>query len=263
VSTRRRILAGLFGALAAPTIVRAQSAAPGVVLLHGKQGTPMFPGLRAVASKLEASGFRTAAPEMPWSRSRYLEGNAEKAFDEIASALGAFKRAGAAKLFLVGHSIGATAALGYAVTRGGIDGLAMLSTGHTPTAYFAGVGPANAAVRESILRARETRNSPALQEFADNNQGKALALRLSAIDFLSYFDPGGAMDASAQIAQAPCPVLWSVGTRDIIYAPSRAVYFDRLPSDPRHVFFEADADHLSLPALAADRVASFFGGLKA
>jgi pimeloyl-ACP methyl ester carboxylesterase len=263
VSTRRRVLAGLFGALAAPTILRAQNTAPGVVLLHGKQGTPMFPGLRAVASKLEATGLRTAAPEMPWSRSRYLDGNAEKAFDEIARALGALKRTGAAKLFLVGHSIGATAALGYAVTRGGIDGLAMLSTGHTPTAYFAGVGPANAAVRESILRARETRNSPALQEFADNNQGKALALRLSAIDFLSYFDPGGAMDANAQIAKAPCPVLWGVGTRDIIYAPSRALYFDRLPSDPRHVFFETDADHLSLPALAADRVASFLGGLKA
>jgi len=263
VSTRRRLLLGIFGALAAPTVARAQNAAPGVVLLHGKQGMPMFAGLRAVASKLEATGLRTALPEMPWSRTRYLDGNAEKAFDEIAAALGTLKRTGAAKLFLVGHSIGATAALGYAVARGGIDGLAMLSTGHTPSTYFAGVGPANAAVRESILRARDTRDSPALQAFADNNQGKALALRLSAVDFLSYFEPGGAMDASVQIARAPCPVLWGVGTRDIIYAPSRAVYFDRLPSDPRHVFFEADADHLGLPALAANRVASFFGDLKA
>ena len=96
MSTRRRLLLGIFGALAASTVVRAQNAAPGVVLLHGKQGMPMFAGLRAVASKLEATGLRTALPEMPWSRTRYLDGNAERAFDEIAAALGTLKRTGAA-----------------------------------------------------------------------------------------------------------------------------------------------------------------------
>lgn len=246
--------------------VHGQTAPAAALVLHGKQGTPNFPPLRTVASALEQTGLRVAAPEMPWSRSRYIDGPPDKAFDEIASLLAGFKRAGAAKIFLAGHSIGATAALGYATTRGGIDGLALLATGHVPAVYFAGRGPLNENVRAAILRARElvaAGKGETIEEFADNNQGEALRVRMRASDYLGYFDPGGAMDPAAQIARAPCPVLWAIGTRDPLYAPSRSAYFDRLPPDPRHAFFEADADHRSLPQAAAQTTAAFFKSLSA
>jgi len=227
--------------------------------------TPDDPA-RAVGTALEKAGFRVQLPEMPWSRSRYIDGGPDKAFDEIAAQVAAFKRAGAPKIFLAGHSIGATAALGYATTRGGVDGLALLATGHVPTTYFAGRGPLNEAVRDSILRARgrvASGQGSSVEEFADNNQGESLRVRMRPVDYLGYFEPGGAMDPQAQIAKAPCPVLWAIGTRDPLYAASRDGYFARLPPNPHHAFFETDADHRSLPLAAADRTAAFFKTLGA
>lgn len=261
---RRGVLAG--GLVSLATSVTAQTAQAAALVLHGKQGTPNFPPLRAVAMALEQAGLRVAMPEMPWSRSRYLDGPPDKAFDEIATLLAGFKRAGAAKIFLAGHSIGATAALGYAAARGGIDGLALLALGHVPTVYLSGIGPINATVRDGILRARGIvagGKGEAVEEFADNNQGEALRVRMRASDYLGYFEPGGPMDPQAQIARAPCPVLWAIGTRDVLYGSSRSLYFDRLPRDPRHAFFEADADHRSLPQAAAPTTATFFKTLSA
>jgi pimeloyl-ACP methyl ester carboxylesterase len=261
---RRNALAGGLACLAARA--HAQTAPAAALVLHGKQGTPNFPPLRAVATALAQAGLRVAVPEMPWSRSRYIDGPPDKAFDEIATLLADFKRTGAAKIFLAGHSIGATAALGYAATRGGIDGLALLALGHVPTFYFLGLGPINATVRDSISRARglvAAGKGETVEEFADNNQGEALRVRMRAFDYLGYFDPGGAMDPQAQIASTPCPVLWAIGTRDALYSSSRSLYFDRLPRDPRHAFFEADADHRSLPQAAAQRTAAFFKTLSA
>jgi pimeloyl-ACP methyl ester carboxylesterase len=261
---RRGLLAGGLACLCGRA--NAQTAPAAALVLHGKQGSPNFPPLRTVATALEQAGMRVAVPEMPWSRSRYIDGPPDKAFGEIAALLAGFKRAGAAKIFLAGHSIGATAALGYAATRGGIDGLALLATGHVPTFYALGLGPINATVRDGILRARglvAAGQGATVGEFADNNQGEALRVRMRASDYLGYFDPGGAMDPQAQIARAPCPVLWAIGTRDPLYSSSRSLYFDRLPRDPRHVFFETDADHRSLPQAAAQTTAAFFKSLSA
>jgi pimeloyl-ACP methyl ester carboxylesterase len=265
---RRTLIAASLAWAAAPAA--AQAAPAGLVLMHGKQGTPQFPGLRAVADRLEAAGIRTVLPEMPWSRTRYLDGPPEKAFAEIDAALAGLKRAGAAKLFVAGHSIGATAALGYAVSRADtpqrVDGIAMLATGHVPGAYYAGAGPQNAAIRAAVDQARAMRaagDGAKRADFADNNQGQALRPVTTADAYLGYFEPGGAMDPYAQIAKAPCPVLWAVGRQDIIYPFSRTQYFDRLPADAQHAFFETDADHRGLPAAAADRTAAFFQALRA
>jgi dienelactone hydrolase len=255
---RRGVLAAGLAALAPRA--RAQSLRAGVVVMHGKTGMPGFPGLRTLAARVEAAGMRTVLPEMPWSRNRYIDGPVEKAFDEIAKELARLKSAGAAKLFLAGHSIGATAALGYAVARGGIDGVAMVATGHVPQFYYNVAFTANLAVRDSVDRARALVAASRGGEsagFADNNQGMALSLRMKAGDYLSWFEPGGAMDPHALVAKAPCPVLWAIGLQDGLYASSRAQYFDRLPPDPRHAFVAVAGGHLDTPAAAADDVASF------
>ncbi|MBI3506177.1 MAG: alpha/beta hydrolase [Proteobacteria bacterium] len=242
----------------------AQGLRAGIVILHGKTGMPSFPGLRVLASRLEAGGMRTAIPEMPWSRNRYIDGSAGKAFDAIAAELARLKAAGAAKLFLAGHSIGATAALGHAVARGGVDGIAMIATGHNPRTYYNSTQGANPAVHQSIDRARglvATGRGSEVAQFADNNQGKALQVRMTASDYLSWFEPDGAMDPFALMPKAPCPVLWAIGAQDGLYASSRAQYFDRLPPDLHHKFVELAGGHLDAPAAAAEPVAAFFASL--
>jgi pimeloyl-ACP methyl ester carboxylesterase len=258
---RRTLLAATLAAAALP----ARAAAPaGVVVLHGKTSMPDAPPARVLADRLSGAGFRVARPEMPWSRRRYFDGGSAKALDEIGAALAQLKAGGAEHLFLAGHSIGATAALAYAVARGGVAGLAMVATGHNPQGYYNGSGPANAAVHASVDRARELvagGKGATVEEFADNNQGQALHARMAAADYLSWFEPGGVMDPQAQIARAPCPVLFAVGEGDGLYAVARAQYFDRLPPDPHHVFVPLSGGHLDTPTLAAPRVVEFFQSL--
>lgn len=261
IARRTFIGAGLV-ALALPAMAQASSG--GVLILHGKTGMPGFPGLRTLAARIEAAGLRTALPEMPWSRTRYLAGSASKAFDEIGAGLARLRSAGATKLFIAGHSIGATAALGHAVARGGVDGIAMIATGHLPQTYYTSGLGANPQVRASIDRARTmvaAGKGAQTEEFADNNQGQALRMRMGAADYLSWFEPEGTMDPLALIAKAPCPVLIAVGMQDGLYPATRLQYFDRLPPDTRNVLVELPGGHLETPAAAADRTAAFFRSL--
>src|SRR5690242_11700381 len=50
-------------AVAAPA---AAQGTVGVILMHGKQGSPNTPGLRDIASKAQAAGMKVVVPSMPW-----------------------------------------------------------------------------------------------------------------------------------------------------------------------------------------------------
>ena len=52
-------------ALAAPA---AAQGTVGVILMHGKQGSPNTPGLRDIASKAESAGMKVVVPSMPGAR---------------------------------------------------------------------------------------------------------------------------------------------------------------------------------------------------
>src|SRR5713101_7164519 len=88
------LVAALVAALAPPRAARAQQFQDyGVVFLHGKG---MWPG----------------------------------AFD--GGLLGSLKSRGAKKIILIGHSLGANAAIGYAATRGPLAAVIALAPGHLP-----------------------------------------------------------------------------------------------------------------------------------
>ncbi len=258
---RRTLLAASFAAFASPAF--AQNAKSGVLLMHGKGSGPQFPPLRKVADALGAAGFAVETPAMAWSRDRYLQGNVAATFDEIGGHLDKLARNGATKLFLAGHSLGATAAMAFAAQRGRAAGVAMIATGHVPRGYFLGQG-ASAPVRESILAARAmaaTGKGAEIASFADNNQGRAMTTRMSANDYLSWFDPDLGFDPRDTMAQAPCPVLFAIGRDDMLFPFARTQFFDKLPPDPRHVFLEMPGGHVDGPAAASDATVNFFRGL--
>lgn len=258
---RRTFLAAALAALAAPAV--AQNAKPGVLLMHGKGSVPQFPPLRKLADALSAAGFAVETPAMAWSRDRYLQGNVAATLDEIGGYLDKLARGGATKLFLAGHSLGATAAMAFAAKRGRVAGVAMIATGHVPRGYFTGQG-ASAPVRDSILAARAMAangKGGEIASFADNNQGRAMTTRMSANDYLSWFDPDLGFDPRDTMAQAPCPVLFAIGRDDILFPYARTQFFDKLPPDPRHVFLEMPGGHIDGPAAAADATVNFFRGL--
>lgn len=256
---RRQLVLGL-AALAVVARPAAAAGQLGIVLMHGKTAPPNSRPLAPLVQALGSTGANLATPEMPWSRSRYLTGNAAQALDEIAAAIGALKAVGASTILLVGHSMGAAAALAYAAQRGGVMGLSLVAMGHVPRFYLRGLSPATAPVRDAILRAREMAASDRGDDvvaFADSNQGVALAPRLSARDFLSWFDPEAGFDAVKNIARATCPVQWVVGGTDPIFPQSRELFFDRLPPNPGHEFVVVDGGHLDTPANGASAIAAF------
>ncbi|MBL0932289.1 MAG: alpha/beta hydrolase [Alphaproteobacteria bacterium] len=258
---RRTFLAAALAALAAPAA--AQNVKPGVLLMHGKGSGPQFPALRKLADALGAAGFPVETLGKAWARDGSLQGNVEATLDEIGGHLDKLARGGATKLFLAGHSLGATAAMAFAAKRGRVAGVAMIATGHVPRGYFLGQG-ASAPVRESILAARAMAaagKGAEIASFADNNQGRTMTARMTADDYLSWFDPDLGFDPRDTMAQAPCPVLFAIGRDDILFPIARTQFFDKLPPDPRHKFLEMAGGHIDGPAAASDATAGFLRSL--
>lgn len=242
----------------------------GILMLHGKNpGGPQDPNFNQLKSKFDHEGMLSALPDMPWSARRYIDGGWDKAMDEIAGHLAKLKQSGATRLFLVGHSIGAAASLSYAAQRGGVDGIVMLAPGHAPYYYYtrAQQGP-NVAVKASIDEARAlvaAGQGDTRKDFMDNNQGRALAVRITAKEYLSYFDPDGMADMGVAAAKMPAtiPVLEVVGDQDPLTTVARAYIFEKLPANPKSEYLAVTGTHLNTPVVARDQLATWIKAVAA
>ena len=77
----------------------------GVVVMHGKGGSPTK-HVASLASALEQKGYLVANLEMPWSGNRQYDASVEAADKEVGAALDAMRAKGAKKVFVAGHSQG-------------------------------------------------------------------------------------------------------------------------------------------------------------
>lgn len=239
----------------------------GVLVLHGKHGNPgNF--IASYATALRGAGFVVEAPETAWSgRRRYDVGYLE-ALAEVGQALAALQARGVERVVLIGHSMGAGAALAYAArnaagTVGGgpeLAALILLAPGHTPE-----VGKQRDLIVEEVARAGELaaqgRGAERIR-FRDLNVGGTTDTWLSAEVFLSYFGPQGpaVMPINAALVKKPLPVLWLVGSRDRVTKPA-AYAFDRLPPHPASRYEALDADHMDTVRASAPVVIQWLRGL--
>lgn len=238
----------------------------GVVVMHGKSpGSAMDPSVDSVIAKLQAAGAVTAKPDMPWSKTRYIDKPLAGAVAEIAEQVQALRAKGATRIAIAGHSMGCPAAMAYAAQRGEVDALVLLAPGHVPQRYYA--SKQTSVVRDSVNQAREmvakgegdTPHTP----FADINQGNRRTVFTTANIYLSYFDPNGdgEMAVTAPRVPASTAVLWVVGKDDPLANAGRAYVFDKLPTNPKSQYLEVDANHHTTPTVAAEAVVQWLGGL--
>src|SRR5688572_2170266 len=104
-----RLILAAFAA-AVPMTAMAQVEPIGIVIMHGKGGSPT--GLIAgLAKALEGKGYLVASLEMPWSGKRSYDVTTGKAEEEVAAALTGLRAKGAKKVFVCGHSLGGVFAL--------------------------------------------------------------------------------------------------------------------------------------------------------
>lgn len=217
----------------------------GVVLLHGKGGSPttMIEGL---AESLKDAGALVETPEMPWSRRRIYDATYEQAMAEIDLAVQKLKWAGATRIVIAGHSLGANAAIGYAARRDGLAGVIALAAGHLPEAWALRLRTKGAISRAKDMIA--SGKGDVRVSFPDLAQGIPFSVRATPEVYLSMFDPEGpAVIPRNAAAMGDVPYLWVVGVADPIFFHGRDYGFDPGARNPKSKYLVIAGMHLTTP----------------
>jgi pimeloyl-ACP methyl ester carboxylesterase len=267
--TRRRLVAFASALVGAASIAPAKAVQSanlqgfGIVFLHGKGAWPgAFDG--GILSSLADEGALVAKPEMPWSFHRRYGATYDQAMAEIDAAVAALKAKGANRIVVIGHSLGANAALGYAARHSDLAGVVALAPGHLPE-----VDPLRSHVADAVARAKQLiaagqGNVP--QSFPDMAQSIPLPATATPIVYLSWFDPDGPAvipknTAAIGAAPHPVPMLWVAGKLDPIDRRGPEYAYDAGAKNPKSKYVEVFADHLTTPLMAHNKVVEWINAL--
>jgi len=257
-----RAVAILAAVLLAPNFAGAALAANlqgfGIVYLHGKAA---WPGALngGILSSLEDEGALVAEPEMPWSFHRRYAATYDQAMSEIDAAVAGLKAKGASRIVVIGHSLGANAAIGYGARHPELAGIAALAPGHLPEAE-----PLRSFVRDAVARAKQLiaagqGNVP--ETFPDMAQGIPLTTTATPVVYLSMFDPDGpAVIPKNTAAMGMVPLLWVVGKLDPIDRRGPEYAFNAA-KNPKNKYIEVFAGHLTTPLVARKQVVEWINSL--
>ena len=244
--------------LIATSVQAASLQGVGVVFLHGKGvWAGAFDG--GIPAALEAEGAVAVSPEMPWSLRRIYGATYEEAMREIDAAVAGLKGRGARRIIIIGHSLGANAAIGYAARRQEVAAVVALSPGHLPETAEMRARTAD-AIKEA--RALVAAGEKSRRTWPDRVQGIPTFATASPAVYLSMFDPDGpAVIPKNAAALRGVPLLWVVGQSDPILARGRDYAFSRAPRNPKSRYVEVSAGHLTAPQVARSQVIEWLKSL--
>ena len=229
----------------------------GVVLLHGKGGSPSG-YVRELASALQSKGHLVSTPTMPWAQDRIYDASFDEAMQQIDREIDSLRQQGAKFIVVAGHSLGANAALGYASTRDGAGGIIALAPAHTPElpGFIKRVGHDVSRARALVAAGKGKEK----HSFSDVNQGQMLEVAATAEVYLSWFDPDGSavMPRSAAAFKVATPLLLVVGNGD----RGKDYIFDKAPAHPRSRFVSVPAGHFAVPSAAIEEVITWLDSLR-
>jgi pimeloyl-ACP methyl ester carboxylesterase len=255
-----RVVLGVLCALAVcPWAVAADPGHVGIVLMHGKQGSPASV-INRLADRLASAGYVVSTPTMPWSRNRIYDKTVNEAMREIDRECAMLRKQGARKIIVAGQSLGANAAIRYAATRGKIDGLIALAPGHSPES-----SRMREVFAEDVERAKEKIEAGNVSQailFHDGNMGRKFQIYVRPDVYLSWMAPEGpaVMPKNAASIRSPIPILYIVGSLDPWATPKDRV-FDKAPFHPKSRFVTVSADHLGVPSASIEVVLDWLASI--
>ena len=260
----RRCLLVLLTALAlAPAAPRAAQSLDfqdlGVVFVHGKGvWAGAFDG--GLVPLLREAGAKVATPEMPWSFTRIYSATYQEALNEIDRAVAGLRKQGAGQIVVIGHSLGANAAIGYAASHGPLAAVVAIAPGHLPEVEGL-KGRTHAALIEAV-QLMAAGKGDVRRRFPDMIQGVPTVVMASPIVYISMFDPNGpAVIPKNAAAMPPIPFLWVAGTFDPISARGRDYAFTLGAKNPKSRYVEAFGGHLSTPRFARTTIVRWLQSL--
>lgn len=237
-----------------PAAAQSPSPSVGIVIMHGKGGTPTK-YVADLASSLERKGYLVANLEMPWSGRRDYDANVAGTEKEVESALDSLRAKGAAILFVAGHSQGGLFAL-YFGGKHTVDGIVAIAPGgNVDSSIF------REKLGESVEQARKlvaAGKGDDKTRFLDFEGSRGTnPVNSTPANYLSWFDPDGAMNQSiaVQNMNPKLPVLYIVPKGDypgLLRVKQRM--FDALPRHPLTKLYEPDSSHLDAPTASLDEI---------
>jgi pimeloyl-ACP methyl ester carboxylesterase len=260
---RRHVVLALAALLAAVAAPRSASSLEldelGVVYVHGKGvWAGAFDG--GIVSLLREAGAKVATPEMPWSFSRIYAASYEQGLNEIDAAVAGLKAQGATEIVIIGHSLGANAAIGYAASHGPLAAVVVISPGHLPE-----VEGLERRTREALIEAAQlvaSGQGDVRHRFPDLIQGVPTVVSATPFVYMSMFDPNGpAVMPKNAAAMPPIPFLWVVGKFDPIVVRGRDYAYTLAAKNPKSRYVEFFAGHLSTSRAARSTIVEWLKSL--
>jgi pimeloyl-ACP methyl ester carboxylesterase len=249
------------GTLAAALLVLALSAMAqpsspsiGIVLMHGKGGSPAR-HVAPLATALEQKGYLVANLEMPWSGNRSYDTTVEAAEREVHGAAEALRGKGAGKVFVAGHSQGGLFAIHYG-GKGPVDGVIAIAPGGNVAnpVFRREVGADVEKARKLVAEGKGAEK----ERFSDYEGSRGThPVSATAAAYLAWFDPEGAMNQmkAVRAVNPRVPVLYIAPRNDYPgLIKVKQVMFDALPRHPLTRMHEPDSSHLDAPAASVDEI---------
>jgi pimeloyl-ACP methyl ester carboxylesterase len=235
----------------------AQPVKIGIVIMHGKGGSPTR-NVSDLASALEAKGYLVANLDMPWSGRRDYDASVDAADKEVEAALDALRSKGANKVFVAGHSQGGLFALHFA-TAHTIDGVVAIAPGGNvnSSVFREKVGASVEQARKLIADGKGNEKT----SFLDFEGAKGTSpVNTTAAIYLGWFDADGAMNQSEAVKKLSpnIPVLYIAPKNDYPgLLKANPVMFAALPANPLTRLYEPNANHVGAPSASIDEIAKW------
>jgi len=237
----------------------------GVVLMHGKRGNA-GPGslVGPLEDALREAGFAVVAPEMPWSRGRFLDRSIDGILAEIDAAVTALKNDGASRIVVGGHSLGGGAALAYGARREALAGIFVIAPGHFPESRgFQKRFGEDVAEAFSMIAAGDGAKTA---DFRDIDQGESGVFAMRADAYADFMDPEGplAMPKNAARLKPDTPLLLIIGEKDHSFRWGRGdqdYIFDKAPPHPKSRYSVVPGGHKATPRIGKDEIVAWLNSL--
>jgi esterase/lipase len=240
-------------ALCGPAAAQTPAGQIGVIVMHGKGGSPTRL-VASLASSLASDGFVVANLEMPWSGMRQYNATPLEAEKELEAALAGLRAKGAQKVFLAGHSQGGIFAL-YAGGKLAVDGvMAIAPGGDVSGQVFRDHLGSYVDMARKLVAEGKGDDKTQLADY-EGSKGTEVVLTTPRI-YLTWFEPDGAMNMKNALKAIRVPVLYVAPTNDYPgLQRTRLINFGALPAHPLNKLYEPGASHTGAPAAAREEVA--------
>lgn len=224
----------------------------GVVMMHGKHGTPAQ--LQQLAAAVAGAGFLVERPEMCWSAARIYDRTYLECFADIDAAAARLKEHGVTAIVVLGMSLGGNAALGFGARHQGLKAIITLAPAHSPELLRRrpDIAQSIATAQAAVAAGRGDDKAT----FDDIDLGKIFAVNTTPAIYLSFFGPESPAVMPENAAHLTAPLLMVSGKDDPTQRNADNI-FAQAPSGSRNEHVTVEADHLGTPAASAAAVLSW------